>query len=262
MRTIFSWLAAAACFAPLAAQMPGALSDQGEKAAYPVLAYAPLREADVFWEKRIWREVDLRTVENRHFVQREAPFFQLVLDGLASGQLTGYREDDFVEPIPVEELRSKIDQSAEQGIDLGGDCPEEGGFLLTARDIVGFRVQEIYFFDKHTSRFQVRLVGLAPVAVKRDDEGDPLFEYPLCWLHYPDNRLFFAQHTAPLDPRSLVRVSWEDVFEAHFFWGSITQVSNEWDASLEELFNEEEVQRMSERIQQNLFDFEQDLWSD
>ena len=266
MRIFLKLMACWALFAPLKAQTPvlGTPQQAGEKPEHLVLAYPPLREADVFWEKRIWRDIDLTVVENRHFAQWESPFFQLVLDGLANGQLVGYRADDFAEPVPTEEMRGKIrrldtlllaDENAP-----GGVCTDIVDRSVTARDVMRFRVQEIWFFDKQRSRYQVRVIGIAPLALKRDNLGEPYWEYPLCWIHYPDSRLFFAQHAAPLDPRSRVRVSWEALFEAHYFFGPITKLSNVWDASLEQLFEEEDARMMSERIQENLFNFEHDLW--
>ena len=40
-----------------------------------VLPYQPLREADIFWEKRIWRVIDIREKMNLPFAYPEMPFF-------------------------------------------------------------------------------------------------------------------------------------------------------------------------------------------
>jgi len=42
-----------------------------------VLAHAPIREADIMWEKRIWRVIDTREKMNQAFVYPDAPFFQV-----------------------------------------------------------------------------------------------------------------------------------------------------------------------------------------
>ena len=41
-----------------------------------VLPYQPVRESDVFWEKRIWRIIDVREKMNLPFAYPEAPFFK------------------------------------------------------------------------------------------------------------------------------------------------------------------------------------------
>ena len=42
-----------------------------------VLPYQPLREADIFWEKRIWRVIDIREKMNLPFAYPEKPFFTI-----------------------------------------------------------------------------------------------------------------------------------------------------------------------------------------
>ena len=43
-----------------------------------VLAHAPIREADIMWEKRIWRVIDTREKMNQAFVYPDAPFFKVL----------------------------------------------------------------------------------------------------------------------------------------------------------------------------------------
>ena len=45
-----------------------------------LLTYDHLREADVFWEKRIWRVVDVREKMNKPFVYPQKPFINILLD--------------------------------------------------------------------------------------------------------------------------------------------------------------------------------------
>ena len=45
-----------------------------------VLAYQPIRESDIFWEKRVWRIIDVREKMNLPFAYPEEPFFKLLSD--------------------------------------------------------------------------------------------------------------------------------------------------------------------------------------
>src|SRR5262245_50133153 len=43
-----------------------------------VLSYQPVRESDIFWEKRIWRVIDVREKMNLPFAYPEEPFFKIL----------------------------------------------------------------------------------------------------------------------------------------------------------------------------------------
>ena len=55
-----------------------------------VLAYQPLREADVMWEKRVWRVIDIREKMNLPFAYPEMPFFTILMDAAVNGDITVY----------------------------------------------------------------------------------------------------------------------------------------------------------------------------
>jgi len=44
-----------------------------------ILAYEPIREADIVWEKRIWRVLDVREKMNIEFMYPERPFFKILI---------------------------------------------------------------------------------------------------------------------------------------------------------------------------------------
>ncbi|MCB0575780.1 MAG: hypothetical protein KDC61_14570, partial [Saprospiraceae bacterium] len=58
-----------------------------------VLAYQPIRESDIFWEKRIWRIIDVREKMNLPFAYPEEPFFKLLSDAATKGDLPVYAID-------------------------------------------------------------------------------------------------------------------------------------------------------------------------
>ena len=50
-----------------------------------VLPYDHVREADIFWEKRIWRVIDIREKMNLPFAYPERPFFSILMDAASAG---------------------------------------------------------------------------------------------------------------------------------------------------------------------------------
>ena len=59
-----------------------------------VLDYQPIREADIFWKKRIWRVVDIREKLNKPFVYPEEPFFDIIKNGIENGDIVAYEGED------------------------------------------------------------------------------------------------------------------------------------------------------------------------
>ena len=73
-----------------------------------IMGYEPIREADVFWWKTVWRVIDLREKINLHFKWPKAPFIQIMLDAINGGKAQVYSgmDDDFATPIDPKEALS------------------------------------------------------------------------------------------------------------------------------------------------------------
>ena len=69
-----------------------------------VLPYDQLREADIMWEKRIWRVIDTREKMNLVFSYEERPFIDILLDGIKSGELDAFLDEDFKTPVDTANL--------------------------------------------------------------------------------------------------------------------------------------------------------------
>ena len=74
-----------------------------------VLPYDHVREADILWQRKIWRVIDVREKMNKSFAYPERPFFNILMDAATSGEITVYGTDDdkFTYPLTKEEVASK-----------------------------------------------------------------------------------------------------------------------------------------------------------
>src|SRR6185312_9874670 len=55
-----------------------------------VTPYANLRESDVAYQKRVWREIDVREKMNRFFASPKQRLIDIFMDAIAAGELTAY----------------------------------------------------------------------------------------------------------------------------------------------------------------------------
>ncbi len=238
-----------------------------------VLPYDPIREADLFWEKRLWRVLDIREKINKPFAYPGAPFFNLVVEGVQKGDLKGYGDDEFktlLTPELLEDMLFRIDTTFVTNPDTYEDEMTIVKNEINYEDIKRFRIKEVWFFDEETSTLKVRILGIAPVRDVLDpNTGEFLFEQPMFWVYYPDTREYFARHKVYVPGNDANPLSWEDFLEMRMFSSYIYKESNVNDFRLVDypsLSGSDEfsgVQRLleSERIKAEIFNFEHDLWS-
>ncbi len=81
------------------------------------------------------------------------------------------------------------------------------------------------------------------------------------WIYYPDLRPILAKYESYNTGNDAIRLSWEDLFEARLFSSYITQESNVYDRVIQEYATGLDALLESDRIKQQLFEFEHDLWS-
>ncbi|MBX2814367.1 MAG: gliding motility protein GldN [Saprospiraceae bacterium] len=237
-----------------------------------VLPYDPIREADLFWEKRIWRVLDIREKINRTFSYPIMPFFSILMNGVSEGDLSAYADEKFTNLMgadQIQEILYRVDTVFVTNPETFEDEMKLVPNEINPEDVKRFRVKEIWFFDEESSKFMVRIMGISPVIDKYDDNGEFLFEQPLFWIHYPSSREFLARHKAYISGNDANPLSWEDLFEMRIFSSYIYKESNVDDARLVDIPSlagkdlNSGVQRLleSEKIKQELFNFEHDLWS-
>ena len=232
----------------------------------PVLPYDPVREADIFWEKRIWRVIDVREKMNQPFVYPDEPFAQILLDAASNGDITVYstEDDKFSYPLTMDEVASQmgsIDTIEAFNPDTYETEIKVVSNDLDPTDIKRFRIKEVWFFDEESSTMQTRILGIAPLKDEKGDDGEVLFEAPMFWVYYPEARQVLARHKVFNPNNDASPTSWEDLFEMRYFSSYIFKQSNVQDRRLQEYLTGVDMLLEGEKIKQEIFNFEQDLWS-
>jgi hypothetical protein len=69
-----------------------------------VLPYEPLREADIPWERRLWRVIDVREKVNLPFSYPPQPLFSILSDATQSGEIKVFKDENFKEMMTPEEV--------------------------------------------------------------------------------------------------------------------------------------------------------------
>ena len=231
-----------------------------------VLPYDHIREADIFWEKRIWRVIDIREKMNLPFAYPDRPFFTILMEAAKNGEITVYstEDDKFTNPLKPEEV-AQMGASVDTIITFDPETYEEQIKVVTneinPEDVKRFRIKEVWFFDEETSTMQVRVLGIAPLLDETDDNGNFLYELPMFWIYYPEARHLLARERAFSYGNDAAPLSWDDIFEMRFFASYIYKESNVFNRRLEDYLTGVDLLLEADRIKQEIFNFEQDLWS-
>ncbi len=231
-----------------------------------ILPYDHIREADVFWEKRIWRVIDVREKINKPFVYPKRPFVKILMDAAEDEQITLYSvlDDEFKNPLTADEAGS-IGASTDTIITFDPETFKEEIKVvrneLNVANIKRFRVKEVWFFDEETSTLQVRILGIAPLREVYDDNDNFRYEQPLFWAYYPELRKVLAREAAFNVKNDATRMSWEDIFEMRYFSSYIFKQSNVYDYRIQDYKTGTDIILEADRIKESIFEFEHDLWS-
>lgn len=244
-----------------------------------VVPYPPLREADVMYTKRVWRQMDLREKVNHQFyypinpIQDRASLFEVVRKALLEeGTLTAYgtgpvgTDDEFKYPLSAAQVDSLLNPTTTTMVDtdLDGepDTPTETTNSITSQEILYFQVKEDWIWDRHRSERYVRIIGIAPMYEKSigDGEDGQKSVQPLFWLYYPECRYVFANSEAFNPFNDAQRRTFEDIFQKRYFASYIVKESNVYDRKISDYARGVDGLLEAERIKDELFTLEHDLW--
>lgn len=238
-----------------------------------VIPYTSLREADVVWSKRVWREIDLREKINHPLYfpleakkDRKALII-IIKEALIDGRLTAYgnalTDDQFNLPMTkseVEALFVKVDTLFRENPDTGEQEKVPQKIELGAEDIIKYQVKEDWFFDKQRSVLDVRIIGICPLRISKSDNGDVKGFSPMFWIYFPEARPVFSTAEVYNRRNDEERRTFEDIFWKRQFNSYIIKESNVYDRLLSEYKKDTDLLLESERIKAEIFNWEHDLW--
>lgn len=248
----------------------GLFPDEGMIDKKPI-PYPPLRKADVMWSKRIWRVIDMKQKLNQPFYYPVEPhndwrsFMQVVMDALKEGSITAYdisNTDEFLVPLTYQEIINRQTDSLYQTLTRPYPPYDTYDTVIYTEfepaDVYRIRVKEDWYFDKQRSQMMVRIIGICPVMII-EKEGEERIT-PLFWIYYPEARPVFAKAEVYNRRNDAERRTYDEVFLKRMFSSFIYKEQNVYDRRISEYATGLDALLESERVKNELFEFEHDLW--
>lgn len=237
-------------------------------------AYAHLRETDVSFAKRIWREIDLREKMNQYMASPKQRLIEVLLDAIDARDIFAYdaqatkdnpNGDAFIKRLTAAQARSKLADSSVVDV-FDKNTGEKIKSKIVAGEfnpdeVVKFRIKEDWVFDKQRGVFEPRIIGIAPL-IKIKTAGDVVNnEYqPAFWIYYPEARTTLATKAVVNRSSDATGLSYDDVFMKRIFTSHIVKQSNDKDERIRDYTQGIDKLHESERIKKNLMNWELGLW--
>lgn len=241
-----------------------------------VIAYPYLREADVMWAKRIWQVIDLKQKINHPLyfpteaIENRKSLFDVIRIGLLEqGSITAYGlgpaqdDDEFRYALGQAELDSMLNPvvvRTRPNIDTGE--PEEVRTIeeVKSSDVVSYKIKEDWIFDKQRSERYVRIIGIAPITLRYSESGEVKGKKELFWLYYPECRYLFNNYDVFNTHNGSQQMTFDQLFQMRMFSGYVVKEDNVYNRGIDPTWKGIDALMESERIKNELFVMEHDLW--
>lgn len=278
------------------------------------LAFIDHRSDDVVWARIVYRMLDLRDTQNNplYFPLRpnkdQKSLFKLIIDAVVEG-VPVYRRNareirpDFTDMVLNSDLPYIFAYDEENDKYLirydsltNSVSFDNENYQVYIKDQFRFMIQEVIYFDKHLSRFDSKIIGIAPIKVPRevfggsrereqDDEENTtngerpdatkakllrdeasllstLRESIVCWFLYTDLRPFMARQLVSQMTNSALRLNYDDFFSKHMYHDYLLGDNDLFNKlySGKEKVKFENLRNEIKQINNKLIDIENSIW--
>jgi gliding motility associated protien GldN len=192
------------------------------------------------------------------------------MNAVKEGSLTAYdyQKDEFELPITFKEIETKGGARLDTQKLSRPDPPYEEFDTVINKDfnrddVIAYRLKEEWFFDKQRSVIDVRIIGIAPMIYAKAEDGsvrEGNIKVPLCWFYYPEARKLLNVSSTFNRENDAERRSYDDIFQKRLFSSYIWKESNVYDRKIEDYRTGLAVLLESEKIKDDIVNFEHDMW--
>lgn len=240
-----------------------------------VVPYPPLREADVIYAKRVERIIDTREKKNMVMNWPKNPLnrvlYTLVTEGADAkgfGKLKAYRTDSLDKAMTIEDVKKLggFTETVQVQLDENDPYNTKDSNVYTPFDysqVKRYKIAEEWIFDKQRGMFFPRIISIAPM-YKPNLAGVELPEQPMYYINFEELRPILVNEEVFNRQNDAMRLTYYDFFELRLFSSYLTKESNDKDLEISAFpeFKDNPMEALyeSERIREDLFNWEHDLW--
>ncbi len=236
------------------------------------IPYVHVREADVMWQKVVYRIIDLREKINLPLyypntsVDGRSSLISVLLEGLNMGELTTYSanfEDEFKVRVSREQILQDLGAVNDTQYVMNAETRKEEQKVIVGEvrtdQVKQILIKEVWFFDRNYSRMDVRIIGMCPIREYIKD--DKVTKRLLFWVYFPEVRPLLARKDVFNPKNDAARYSFDDIFIKRYFGSYIYRESNVYNnRQINNYAVGVEAMMEAERIKNDLYTKEHDMW--
>lgn len=237
-----------------------------------------IREADVMWSKMVWRIIDLREKMNQPLyfptktIDNRYSLVSLMIQGIKDGKLTAYDAKDdnneFKVPMTFEQVKEAFGATTRtqmvKDVDTGESVAKQVSGEIRSEEIKQFMIKEEWYFDKQTSTLKVKIIGICPIQEfyrENDTNQEDVQRRQVFWIYYPESRELMATNDVFNAQNTARNLSFDDVFIKRKFNSYIVKEENIYNnRMIDKYLGSKDAMLESKRIENAIFDYEQNLW--
>lgn len=248
----------------------GIIKNQDEMEKAPI-TLPHVERADVMWCKTVWRELVLKEKMNLPFYYPTSPLdgrmslIDVMMQGIEKSFKTAYEDDELETPLTLAEIKRRFGAGTDTLTRRNSETGEMEIVMseseLNTSEVKRIQLKELWYFNKRTSRLEVRIIAVCPIREYTKDESDDLLKRELFWIDYGEFRDLFAKQRVYNFQNDAMRMSIDDVFLKRYFSSRIIKETNPYDnRSIQSYSTGMDAVLESDRIKDEIFKYEQDMW--
>ncbi len=248
---------------------------------------------DVPWKKTVLRVIDLREEQNKPLYypnqdireDTQKNLFAIIFYNFLKGKLIGYKDNSNPEQTYVPRF---IPENAIEASDSSkfpylsaeyfeGEDDEYAKINKITESCVKYYIQEVFYFDKHTSTFHSKILAIAPIFDSKYNKGT-LGGYleeerpsgVWFWFPYEKLRPFLQEEYIKMSGRNTqALLNFDDFFTTRQFYSYIIKDYDVRGKDLDQQIQLDDndpnkpirIKEEEDRVESEILDFEQDLWN-
>ncbi|HET8885435.1 MAG TPA: gliding motility protein GldN [Salinimicrobium sp.] len=246
------------------------------------LPYGYVDERDILWSKTTWEVIDLDErvnfpyyypVDTNNIGSNRRSLYDVLMTNIKNGNIeTIYADSYFREERTLEDISAALSRvdTTNLGIEqFNATGQVEAQYIdrrdISSADIMEYRVRGLWYFDTRQGELKYRLLGIAPVApdVNFIDDAEPQL-VELFWVWFPGARDVLHDAKAFNNENTSESFSFDHLLNSRRFDGTIYQEDNvQGDRQVDDYIQNNSLMQLfeSQRIKEQIRDFEQDMWN-
>ncbi|MCR5312875.1 MAG: gliding motility protein GldN [Bacteroidaceae bacterium] len=245
---------------------------------------------EVDWRRDLYRELDLTKDENAALYYPVQPqgnqmnLFSLMFKLFSTGKLPVYKYDDVHEDFtPSKRMHFKdFLENFSIYYEMQGNSYKIDNSDIPSGQVLSYYIKESNYYDQNTATYHTRVTALCPIyhdnlgygsapVVESDEEGGEVDEFssgfagtkkPMFWVKYEDIAPYLSSYTIMTsNVNNAAVMSMADFFATNKYKGTVYMTNNMQGKLLSDLAKGGDVKKEQARIEKELKDFEQNIWT-